>query len=81
MGGADDRSPSWDSEVFVEGAQALRSAPHSRRRTESFVGSDRVVFNLGGNKYRLVVAVKYSAQLVFIVGTQAAYGDIDAGEV
>jgi mRNA-degrading endonuclease HigB of HigAB toxin-antitoxin module len=25
-----------------------------------------VVFNIGGNKYRLVVAVKYSAQIVFI---------------
>ena len=45
--------------------------------------SDRVVFNIGGNKYRLVVAVKYSAQLVFIrfVGTHEDYDDIDAGEV
>jgi len=49
----------------------------------SFVGSDRVVFNVGGNKHRLVVAVKYSPQLVFVrfVGTHEDYHDIDAGEV
>jgi mRNA interferase HigB len=42
-----------------------------------------VVFNVGGNKYRLVVAVKYSAQIVFIrfVGSHEDYDDIDAGEV
>lgn len=52
-------------------------------RNASFVGSDRVVFNIGGNKYRLVVAVKYSAQIVFIrfVGTHADYDDIDVEEV
>jgi len=52
-------------------------------RNASFVRGDRVVFNIGGNKYRLVVAVKYSAQLVFIrfVGTHADYDGIDAGEV
>ncbi len=52
-------------------------------RNASFIGSDRVVFNIGGNRFRLVVAVKYSAQLVFIrfVGTHADHDDIDAGKV
>ena len=52
-------------------------------RNASFVGGDRVVFNVGGNKYRLVVAVKYSAQVVFIrfIGTHADYDEIDAGRV
>jgi mRNA interferase HigB len=42
-----------------------------------------VVFNIGGNEYRLVAAVKCSAQIVYIrfVGTHADYDDIDAGEV
>ncbi len=42
-----------------------------------------MVFNIGGNKFRLVVAVKYSAQLVFIrfVGRHEDYDDIEAGEV
>ena len=41
------------------------------------------MFNIGGNKYRLVVAVKYSARIVFIrfVGTHAEYDEIDAREV
>jgi mRNA interferase HigB len=32
----------------------------------SIVGSDRVVFNIKGNSYRLVVAVDYQRQIVFI---------------
>jgi mRNA interferase HigB len=52
-------------------------------RNASFVGGDRVVFNIGVNEYRLVVAVKYSARIVFIrfVGTHAEYDEIDAREV
>jgi len=59
------------------------SIRRSGSRNASFVGKDRVVFNVGGNKYRLVVVVKYSAQLVFVrfVGTHADYDDIDAAEV
>jgi mRNA interferase HigB len=55
----------------------------ARHRAASFVRNDRVVFNVGGNKYRLVVAVKYSAQIVFVrfVGTHEEYDEIDAAEV
>lgn len=44
----------------------------------SFVG-DRVVFNIAGNKYRLVVQVRYDVQIVFIrfVGTHREYDNID----
>ncbi len=30
----------------------------------SFVGQNRIVFNIGGNKYRLVVFVRYDLQIV-----------------
>jgi mRNA interferase HigB len=52
-------------------------------RNASFLAKNRVVFNIAGNKYRLVVAVKYTAQIVFIrfVGTHAQYDAIDAEEV
>lgn len=52
-------------------------------RNASFLANNRVVFNIAGNKYRLVVAVKYTAQIVFIrfVGTHAQYDAIDAEEV
>lgn len=40
----------------------------------------RVVFNIKGNDYRLVVAVSYKMQLVFVkfVGTHQAYDAVDA---
>jgi len=47
------------------------------------VGNSRVVFNIGGNKYRLVVAVKYAARIMFVrfVGTHAQYDRIDVETV
>ena len=45
----------------------------------SFVANNRVVFNIHGNKYRLVVAMKYSFGLCYIrfVGTHKQYDEID----
>ncbi len=52
-------------------------------RNASFVQNDRVVFNLKGNSYRLVVAIRYEYGIVFIrfVGTHQEYDRIDAAEV
>lgn len=49
----------------------------------SIVGSDRVVFNLKGNDYRLVVAVDYEKAIVWIkwIGTHAEYDKIDVRKV
>ncbi|MDB5364940.1 MAG: addiction module toxin RelE [Rhodospirillales bacterium] len=45
----------------------------------SFVANNRVVFNIAGNKYRLVVAFRYEKQLGFVrfIGTHAEYDEID----
>jgi mRNA interferase HigB len=45
----------------------------------SIVGADRVVFNIKGNAYRLVVAVDYRRGTVFIkwLGTHREYDAID----
>lgn len=49
----------------------------------SFVGNDRVVFNIGGNKYRLVVKIIYSKKRVYVrfVGTHSEYDRIDVAKV
>jgi mRNA interferase HigB len=49
----------------------------------SIVGSDRVVFNIKGNDYRLVVAIHYRVQIVFIkwLGSHAQYDRIDVKTV
>jgi len=49
----------------------------------SIVSSDRVVFNIKGNDYRLISAVDYRRKIVFVkwVGTHAAYDKIDARTV
>ena len=54
-----------------------------RYASASFLRGDRVVFNIKGNKYRLVVSVWYSGKSVYIrfVGTHAEYDRIDAEEI
>ena len=49
----------------------------------SFVGGNRVVFNIRGNHYQLVAAVAYRFQAVYIkfIGTHAEYDKIDATTV
>lgn len=49
-------------------------------RNASFVASNRVVFNIKGNRYRLVVVIQYEHGIVYIrfVGTHQEYDRIDA---
>lgn len=49
----------------------------------SIVGDNRVVFDIGGNKYRLVVHVNYGIGFVLIkfIGTHAEYDRVDAATV
>lgn len=48
-----------------------------------FVGDNRIIFNIGGNKYRLVVHVAYKFRRVLIkfVGTHKEYDKIDPEKV
>ncbi len=52
-------------------------------RSASIVGGNRVVFNIKGNDYRLVVMIHYPARIVYVrfVGTHVEYDAIDVGEV
>ena len=55
----------------------------ARYRSASFVGENRVIFNIKGNEYRLVVQINYPYRVVYVrfVGTHAEYDKIDVREV
>jgi len=46
----------------------------------SILKNGRVVFNIAGNKYRIIVQVNYVYQIIYIrfIGTHAQYDKIDA---
>ena len=52
----------------------------SQYKNASIVGEGRVVFNIKGNDYRLVVAIDYKFQVIFVrfIGTHKQYDKIDA---
>jgi mRNA interferase HigB len=52
-------------------------------RSASVLKGSRLVFNIGGNKYRLVVAVDYARETCFVkfIGTHEQYDSIDAETV
>jgi mRNA interferase HigB len=52
-------------------------------RNARFVGHNRVVFNIRGNRYRLVVAINDAHSIVYIrfIGSYQAYDTIDAATV
>lgn len=64
---------SWDN------ANELKT----KYRNASIISSKRVVFNIKGNDYRLIVDVEYKLKIVFIVwfGTHSEYDKIDAKTV
>ena len=63
----------WESPAAVK--QEFRNA--------SILKDGRVVFNIAGNKYRLVVWINYAYRVVYIrfIGTHAQYDKIDVHTV
>ena len=51
--------------------------------TASILRDGRVVFNVGGNKFRLVVWINYPYRVIYVrfIGTHAQYDRIDAQTV
>lgn len=71
---------------FAEARKASWRTPteiKAQYRSASVLKGGRVVFNIAGNKYRLVVAIRYDSQIVFIrfVGPHEEYDRINAEEV
>ena len=71
---------------FREASNADWSGPSAIKamyRSASIVGNSRVVFNIAGNKYRLVVKVNYRYRVMYIrfVGTHRQYDRINVLEI
>ena len=66
----DVRKANWTSSADVKNAYA----------TASIIGADRIVFNIKGNSYRMVVAVDYGRSIVWI-SDHTSYDQIDVRTV
>src|SRR5580700_8058784 len=87
----------WEMPAYVDSEGPLRAwlqdteaavwnTPQSIRdvyRNASIIANNRVVFNIKGNDYRLIVAIHYNRAIVYIrfVGTHADYDKVDAETV
>jgi mRNA interferase HigB len=85
----------WERHPDAE--QPLRAWYHDTRRADwampadvkrvyanaSVVGENRVVFNIGGNKYRLVVRINYPFRVCYVrfVGTHHVYDRVNVETV
>jgi mRNA interferase HigB len=70
---AEVKKARWSDTTDVKGSYA----------TASIISADRIVFNIKGNSYRLVAAVDFEKEIVWIkwVGTHKDYDKIDVKEV
>jgi mRNA interferase HigB len=87
----------WEDPRYKDSEQSLRAwffeikkenwkSPNDIKRkykNASIVGNRRVVFNIKGNKYRLIVLVRYKFKIVFIrfIGTHEQYDKTDAKNI
>ena len=81
---SDSRSPleSWHDEVL----KAIWTSPQAVKEqygSASICANNRMVFNIGGNKYRLVVEMQYRANIAWVkfIGTHEQYDKIDVGSI
>lgn len=71
---------------FEETSRASWTQPSDVKflyRSASILKNRRVVFNIKGNDYRLVVSIAYRTQIVYIkfIGTHREYDEVDAETV
>ena len=73
---------SWFKEVSLANWRSPNEVK-LRYRHASFLSGNRAVFNIGGNKWRLIVQINYDFKIVYIrfVGSHAAYDKVDAETV
>lgn len=79
---SEDQLKTW----FKEASKAKWISPNDIKAEypkASILKSGRVVFNICGNKYRLIVQINYKRQWVFIrfIGTHDEYDKVDANKI
>lgn len=69
----DAKHAEWDGPVAIK----------KNYSNASFLSDNRVVFNIKGNQYRLIIVIRYEFKLVFIrfIGTHQEYDKIDAKKI
>jgi len=84
----------WEKAEFADSEASLRSWYHEAKsavwlspnelklqyKNASIIGNGRVVFNIKGNIYRLIVAIDFEFGIIFIrfIGTHEQYDKINA---
>lgn len=71
---------------YYEASRANWQSPSdvkAAHRNASIIANNRVVFNIKGNTYRLIAAIRYDLGIVFIrfVGTHSEYDKVDAATI
>jgi mRNA interferase HigB len=71
---------------YKEAPNSKWSSPNDIKKEyarASIIGDNRVVFDICGNKYRLIVKINYERQWVFIrfIGTHKEYDNVDAKNI
>ena len=68
----------WFAEISRAGWKRMADVS-SRHPHASVIDLERVVFDIGGNKYRLVVKLWFAGQTAFVkfIGTHAEYDKLD----
>lgn len=86
------RKPSYNDseqpikEWYQEASRADWKTPNDVKAqfgNVSVIGNNRLVFNIAGNKYRLIVAANYKYRCLYVcfIGTHKQYDNINAEEV
>ena len=80
--GCEQQLKSW----FQEASNAEWRNPNEIKKeypSASILNNNRIVFNIKGNNYRLIVKINYDYQMVWIrfIGTHAEYDKINANEI
>lgn len=84
----------WEKPQYTDAEISLRSWYHDAKisawknsnelkqqyKNASIIGEGRVVFNIKGNIYQLVISIDYDFQVIYIrfIGTQKQYDQLNA---